>query len=378
MEQEDWNEVLQLILRHLKSLDRSDLDRVKMYKKMYEQITGPSKHIYDSLEKYLTLKMLVAIYSNLYAESPNLLKSSITNIGKAIKSGECPRELHVQMDDDKRVAKSYKKMEGKTEVSNALSYLRKVIRKFRKQNYNSESELTTTKKDYLSELDQFFDKYGVLVRDNLLSFNMGKIYELYCLKNLLEWIENRYDVSIVYRDPIGDGAIYLRSSAGMIRRNRYSYFVVSDRENSEKNLEVHMNIEILTKSARHLKGNQAGARAYSSEIDIVLIESEQNDNYRPNYTKLVLGVECKFHKKFKKKVINEVIGIRSEISTKVFNRIMFRLDEIFTLNPKRINRYDYFDPSSEYWLAQIQDVSKDIKMRLKDNGVKLYLLRHKV
>ena len=240
--------------------------------------------------------------------------------------------------------------------------------------------MTDIANGYKGEIRRFFDNFGESIEEKISSLNKGKIYEIYCLCRLLAWIDRRYDVDIKYCNPVGDGIVRLKSGHGKVKRNKYSYFVISpaNKKNKDASLEVHMNIEVLTRSEEKVRENRTNSQMLSSEIDIVLIWSECKDNYRPKYTELVLGIECKFHSKFRKRIINEVIGIKKEITREVNERVMFCLDEIFDLNPNRNRRYDYFEPGSEYWLAYILDIHDDIKFRLKENGVKLYKWRQRI
>ena len=231
--------------------------------------------------------------------------------------------------------------------------------------------------EYKREVHRFFDRFGESIEENISSLNKGKIYEIYCLRRLLAWIDRRYDVKIRYCDPVGDGIVRLKLGHGKVKRNEYSYFVISPAEegNNDTTLEVHMNIDVLTRSAEKLGKS---SQFLSSEIDIVLIRSECRDNSRPKYTEVVLGIECKFHKNFRKKIVNEVIGLKGEITKEVNEEVTFCLDKIFDLKPNRNRRYDYFEPGSEYWLAHILDVHDDIKLRLKVNGVRLYKWRQRI
>ena len=230
---------------------------------------------------------------------------------------------------------------------------------------------------YKREICRFFDDYGTAVEEKLSKLNKGKIYEIYCLRKLLVWIDRRYDVDIRYCNQVRDGIVYLKLGHGKVNRSKYSYFVISPKKAKygDATLEVHMNIEILTRSGEKLGRD---SQSFSSEMDIVLIRSECKNDSRPKYNELVLGIECKFHSRFNKNVVNQVEGIKGDVTKRVNERVMFCLDEIFNLKPNRNRRYDYFEPGSEYWLAHILDVHNDIKLRLKENGVRLYKWRQRI
>lgn len=127
MEREDWKEIMQVVQKRLTDLGRKDLADVKQYRKMYKRKLKSSRYAYEPIEKYIVLNMLGAIYTDLYAGSPNLLNASMRNIRKIIKEGNRPSKVYIQINDDE----SYTSLTGSREVSDALSSLRTMIRDIR-------------------------------------------------------------------------------------------------------------------------------------------------------------------------------------------------------------------------------------------------------
>ena len=132
MKQEDWVEILQVIKERLNGLGRGDLADIDHYKRMYEQKSKLPKYKDVPIEKYLVLEILGAMYTDLYAGSPNLLKASMENIRKIVKDEDFPKNVYVITSEyDETTKDQYKKIEGTEETKGALSDLRKIIKKLR-------------------------------------------------------------------------------------------------------------------------------------------------------------------------------------------------------------------------------------------------------
>ena len=96
------------------------------------------------------------------------------------------------------------------------------------------------------------------------------------------------------------------------------------------------------------------------------------------YTELVMGLECKLVKKFKKGIIAIAIGIRNAISSDAKQKRSFILDDILKVKPGKKSRFVQTDPKSEYWLVQTHDKAKKYRDLLRSGNVKLYMWRRKV
>ena len=185
-----------------------------------------------------------------------------------------------------------------------------------------------------TEVDTFFRGFRVYARPQLLRRGQGKVYELYCLAKTVEFLQSHAGVSVrfVGRD------VDFKSSPGKIDRTK-SHFIISGHRSD---LELHTDIEVQTLSSTDV----VGAPDLSSyhEIDLVLVEHAQHGQ-RPAHDQIVLGVECKSHANFKKKILREVLGVRRELS--LLNFASSKLHAFLLGQPREIRA----NPPSEYWLA---------------------------
>ena len=185
-----------------------------------------------------------------------------------------------------------------------------------------------------TEVDAFFQGFGVNARPELLRRGKGKVYELYCLAKTIEFLKRFVGVSVRFVGTIVD----FKSSPGKIDRTK-SHFVISGHG---PDLELHTDIEVRTLSSTHVIG-ATGPSSYH-EIDLVLVERAQ-DGQRPAHDQIVLGVECKSHANFKKEILKQVLGVRRELS--LLNLAPSKLQAFLLGQLHKIHA----DPPSEYWLA---------------------------
>ena len=221
----------------------------------------------------------------------------------------------------------------------------------------------------------FFNKLDIR---SMYIFNLDyqdyRVYELYCLKRLVEWIEKRYDVKV---KPENNNNTNFLGSAGTINRENYLYLSASDKLGN-KLLEIHTNINVLTLGANNC--NQMNDLSFASEIDIVVIDPDQEDESMLEPANLFIGLECKLRKRgnLQKKVINEVVGIRNETSFRIHTKVVSRIDFMLRHVRKKSNkRYVSVCPRSEYWLVQIGKEAERFRERLAQSNVKLKIWRPK-
>lgn len=199
--------------------------------------------------------------------------------------------------------------------------------------------MTWNKAKAKSEIRKYFKKHGVSAKSTTTSATDGKIYELYCLVEVLRWLKSRYRAHIGFQGATVD----FKASPGFDDRNR-SYFVVSANGNS---LELHTDIEVNT-----LGSKRPGTIIDNSshhEIDLVLIPPTVLDGTSPAHDELVLGVECKAHANLGKGVVRQVLGIRRELSYLTDDQDAL-IDLVFGCNPcQQLPAH----PASHYWLAFI-------------------------
>lgn len=213
----------------------------------------------------------------------------------------------------------------------------------------------------------FFCQHKILMKGLLKSKN-SRIYELYCVQRLVEWVKERYDVEVI---PENNKYTKFKGSAGNIDRNRHLYLSVFDK-NNRKLLEIHTNINVLTFGANN--SHQTSNRSFASEIDIVVIDPKQKNSSMLKSSNLLIGLECKLRidRNLEKKVINEVIGVRNEISFRITNKVVSRIDFLLRhCRKKRTKNYVCACPSSEYWLVQIGNNTKKFEERLSQSDVRL-------
>ena len=222
----------------------------------------------------------------------------------------------------------------------------------------------------------FFCRYGGLM-SYVFDRRDFRVYELYCLQRFVEWIEKRYDVTIELENKTKLPEMDFMGGAGAINRDDHLYLSVLDKKNGNKLLEIHTNINVLTLGA--CNSGQMKNSYFASEIDIVAIDPEQKNKSMLNPANLFIGLECKLrqNENLEKKVINEVIGVRSEISCRITSKVTSRIDSMLKHSCNNTNkRYVRGCPNSEYWLVQIgKEAKKKFKERLAQSNVKLKIWR---
>lgn len=196
--------------------------------------------------------------------------------------------------------------------------------------------MTWDKAKAKAEIRKFFINHRASAKKATASASDGKVYELYCLVETLDWLKSQYSVSIRFKGSTVD----FKASPGNIDRSR-SYFEITG---FGQTLELHTDIEIQTLGA-NLLGGSADNSGYH-EIDLVLIDSSVPDGQKPQHDQLFLGVECKAHANFGKGIVKQVLGIRRELS--FLHDAYCELDVLFGSSA---NRRMKARPASLYWLA---------------------------
>jgi hypothetical protein len=186
------------------------------------------------------------------------------------------------------------------------------------------------------EIRKFFIKHQASAKKATASASDGKVYELYCLVETLDWLKSQYTVTIRFKGSTVD----FKASPGNIDRSK-SYFEVTA---SGQTLELHTDIETLTLGSSLLGGS--GDNSGYHEIDLVLIDPSVPDGQKPRHDQLFLGVECKAHANFGKGIVKQVLGVRRELS--LLNDAYCELDVLFGSSAIRRMKAR---PASLYWLA---------------------------
>ncbi|WP_170576250.1 hypothetical protein [Ruegeria atlantica] len=186
------------------------------------------------------------------------------------------------------------------------------------------------------EIRKFFKTHGVSAKKATASVSSGKVYELYCLVELLDWIKTRYRAHIVFNGATVD----FKASPGFVDRSRSYFSVIA----GGKTLEVHTDIEVRTLGST-ISGAVIDNSAYH-EIDIVVIPANVVDGSSPEHDEVLVGVECKSSANLGKSVIRQVLGVRRELSL-LSPPQDCAIDVYFGHSPAQLPA----NPPSHYWLA---------------------------
>lgn len=185
---------------------------------------------------------------------------------------------------------------------------------------------------------------GVLHRPErawLNGLTKGKVYELYCLSNVVESLRVDYGYTMRF---VGSSIVF-KMKGGPIRPAD-PHFVVSDVTGSDL-FKVFTDIEFET-LGKHLATASGSSpvtdRSAYHELDIVVVN--YNASGRPTVGEIALGVECKAQK-FKKSIVKEILGVRREMSF-VSGNVRSALS---ALSPRSYVVDVPANPPSEYWLA---------------------------
>lgn len=213
-----------------------------------------------------------------------------------------------------------------------------------------------------SKIESYFNNhYSTIKRKIVFPEDEGKIYEIYCVTELLDWIDNRYNVTIQY---CGKNNMKFKAGGGPINRKEYPYFKITEKR-SNRVVELHTNIEIETLGSSMYNGPNKDL-SFMHEVDIVLIEDGVNCGDMPTHDQLLLGIECKAHAKLRKGVIREVLGVRRELSYYRHSHIT-KIDTIFS--PKKGALCVPACPSSLYWLYTIDSNARRYKISPEQFGI---------
>ncbi|WP_306755243.1 hypothetical protein [Paracoccus actinidiae] len=196
--------------------------------------------------------------------------------------------------------------------------------------------MTWDKAKAKAEIRKFFINHQISAKKAVSSSTDGKVYELYCLVQTLDWLKSHYPVTVRFKGKTVD----FKASPGSIDRSR-SYFEIMGRGSM---LELHTDIEIETLGSKLLGGSSDNSGYH--EIDLVLINSSVPNKTMPRHDQLFLGVECKSSANFGKGIVKQVLGVRRELS--FYRTSRWTLDKIWGTSHRRMLGAD---PASLYWLA---------------------------
>ena len=236
--------------------------------------------------------------------------------------------------------------------------------------------MTWSKQQAEDAINEFFDEYTDSDYNLQLPDQDYKIYELFCLSKLLQWVKKRYDVKIHlsnHNNKARGQKISFKSGVGPINRKKYTYFTISN--GTIDLLEVHTDVQVLVKGLSAPIGNVDSRTA--NEIDIVVVRANVRDGSPVNPSDLVLGIECKLREsgEIESRTIKEIIGVRNEISHRTQSKNYSDIDKILSASSPKRPRTVLMIPHSEYWFAQIGKNVKKYKQRLKQAEIVLRVWR---
>lgn len=219
-----------------------------------------------------------------------------------------------------------------------------------------------------SEIKKFFNNhYSTIKRKIVFPKDEGKIYEIYCVTELLDWLESRYDVTIQY---CGKGEMKFKAGGGPINRKKYPYFKIIDNSTNYV-AELHTDIEVMTLGSSIYTGQKRDL-SFMHEVDIVLIKKGVKCGEMPTHYQLLLGIECKASAKLRKSVVREVLGIRRELSYFDSN-LAAKIDSVFSLrDTTQFGKLNVpADPKSLYWLYTTDSNSRRYIISPQQFGIEI-------
>lgn len=194
--------------------------------------------------------------------------------------------------------------------------------------------------DAKNAVANFFRKHGRRVKTSSLGNTRGKVYELYCLAQTVDFLGQTCGAAVQVRGKTLD----FKASPGLIDTNR-SWISLSK---GNRVFGLFTDIEVQTLSSTLQGGGVADRSAYH-EIDLVLVRDARHGQ-RPLHSDIILGVECKSHADFKKELVRHALGVRRELSLYVGQGHPNGISSVgrsFGIARAPVN----VNPGSEYWLA---------------------------
>lgn len=196
----------------------------------------------------------------------------------------------------------------------------------------------------IAQIRVIFSHYAKIASSDpvLRQKTRGKLYELFCLANVLDELAQTYGYGIRF---VGQ-SIDFQSSPGPIPQNR-SYFQILDTSGNCV-WDLFTDVEFCTLGSL-IPGQNAMQpdRSACHEIDLVVVEAGVRG--RPAFDQIALGIECKSHANFRKSILKEVLGIRRELALLRYPTT----SKLAAAAPSNISVSVPAGPASEYWFAYI-------------------------
>ena len=165
----------------------------------------------------------------------------------------------------------------------------------------------------------------------------GKLYELFVLARLVEYLWHRgFALSHIGTD------IEFKQSPGKVDTNDPHF-----RVHSPHGQLLHLFVDIQFETLGHTTLGSSGDRSSYHELDIALIQDPKN-HCHPACEQVLLAIECKSSRQFKKRYVREVLGLRRELSRWMSDAVS-QLSDFADGDPVFVPAF----PASELYLAYI-------------------------
>lgn len=178
----------------------------------------------------------------------------------------------------------------------------------------------------------------------LQTLSDGKLYELYCLSELLLRLSRNYGFRISFQG----SNIRFKAAPGLIRRTD-PHLLLTHRQ-SPARFDVFVNIEFTTlgNAIQHIP-HMRNVRPVTDlskyhELDILVVEHGVCG--RPPIEQIALGMECKSGANFKKSIVRDVLGVRRELGLLASPR-----PSTLSVFPQNYQVLVPANPPTEFWLA---------------------------
>jgi hypothetical protein len=195
------------------------------------------------------------------------------------------------------------------------------------------------RKQALGRVQSVFRRYGKVQpveRSWLRTLQSGKLYELYCLSQVVQALTRDYGYSLRL---IGT-MIKFKRSPGLINIGD-AHFEIAD-QRGRVLFCLYTDVEFTTLGAGISSANDNSAY---HELDLAVVNVHVAG--RPSYNEIALGVECKSSPVFAKNFVREALGLRRELG-------LLRPPVQSTLSQAAPSGHHVdvpASPPSEYWLA---------------------------
>lgn len=181
-----------------------------------------------------------------------------------------------------------------------------------------------------------YAKKGLIQKDWLKNADKGKVYELYCLSQVVRELSTSFGYTLVFKGK----NVEFQSKPGHVHMHKPHFEL---HYGGVHKFNLFTDIEFQTFGASQ---NTVSDLSDYHELDLAVIDVQVTKG-TPKYSQIALGVECKSHENFGKDIVKNVLGVRRELSLLKDPRPS-RISNGASKNPPSLVPAD---PASEFWLA---------------------------